>query len=298
MKPSVVLCLLLTGGVCVVGCRKRPAPGTEKTAGPGAAVRPGASKPTAPPARDKRYTWLVLNRGSRDHVIHLDVNGKRYTSFEDKASGFATKPSPLKEGVNSMLVTFLPRKGEEALFGSRLEILLSPTMLPPKEPLPGFECEIDEGYCEYSIEIEMANSVPGLLRYTRRDWLDEDRKRLVYEERVETGVFSEVFENIRIKTWTADGRLMREAHTYKEKLVAAKDYKPDGGLGAEVKDGTGLRREWYEDGSLASETPIAGGQANGVTKEYDGAGPISRAVSYHQGRFQGRGEARDLDPVR
>ncbi len=89
---------------------------------------------------------------------------------------------------------------------------------------------------------------------------------------------------------------MSETHTYKGKVVAAKRYRPDGTLGAEVKDGKGFIQAWYEGGALGSETPIAGGLPNGLAKEYYEDGALLRTITYKDDAASGEALMYDEAP--
>ncbi|GAG53030.1 unnamed protein product, partial [marine sediment metagenome] len=210
---------------------------------------------------------------------------KRYASSENKSGGFQTDPTPLREGTNSLVATFVARK-EPFAVSSRLDIGISPTMIPGKR-VPGVHCEADRDFCEYRIEIEMAGGRPGRIRYVRRDWLDEARNKLVWEQRVETTATAKEPEKVRCRKWTDDGKPVFEIATEKHRIVSAKFYKPDGALGAEIKDGTGVKRDWYDNGQVASVTNYSGGRKDGEFLVHDEQGRTRVRGTHVAGRKQG-----------
>jgi len=283
---TAVLCAALAASPG--GCGKREEPPPEQ---PGAKTRKSAPKAVSRPAEapraveQRKCPWLCLSFRSIRHTIHLDVNGKRFASSENKSGGFQTDPTPLKEGTNSLVATFVARK-EAFGVGSTLGIGISPTMIPGKR-VPGLKCEADRDFCEYRIEIEMAGGRPGRIRYVRRDWLDQPRSRLVWEQHVETTATAREPGKLRRLKWTDDGKPVFEIATEKHRIVNARFYKPDGALGAEIKDGTGVRRDWYDNGQVASVTHYSGGHKDGEFLGHDEQGTIRVRGTHAAGRKHG-----------
>ena len=266
------------------GCSAREEPPPDQ---PGTKTRKPAPKAVSRPAAPEqaKCPWLCLSFKSIWHAIHLDVNGKRFASSESKWGGFQTDPTPLKEGTNSLVATFVARK-EPFAVSSQLDIAMSPTMIPGKQ-VPGVQCKADKDFCEYRIEIEMAGGRPGRIHYVRRDWLDEARKKLVWEERVETTATAKEPEKVERRKWTDDGKPVFEIATEKHRIVNARFYKPDGILGAEIKNGTGVKRHWYDNGQVASVTHYSGGHKDGEYLGRDEQGRIRVRGTHVAGRKHG-----------
>jgi hypothetical protein len=245
-----------------------------------ASSAPGEEKKDAPPLKKAACNWLVLNYKSYEHVITVDVNGKRFITFDREASGFESKPSPFKDGKNTLLITFALREERKARMGSRLMTLLSPGMMPGADPLPGLTVETSEPYGECQAEITLKDKVPGLLVYTMREWADKDRKHLLLEEKVESDTFKWPFEKTWFKSWTGEGKPFLEEYMEGGKLQTGKYYKPGGILGGEVNGGKGMKKEFYKDGAIALERPYAGGLANGLEKSYYGNGKPEKVVTW------------------
>ncbi|MHC5058208.1 MAG: hypothetical protein ACYTKD_26415 [Planctomycetota bacterium] len=209
-----------------LGCRKTPDKTPDKTPEktpdktPERAAGNGDGKSTSSPSSSPRYTMMILNYRSSEHDIYFDLNGKRLRTFDKAANGASMDTSPLVEGVNKITVTFTPRKGVTPTFGSSLEILLSPAVPSDSSPPDGLLCEIDEGYSQYEITIRIKGGVPETLQYTGRDWLAADRKKLVYEERVESGFLSAEYDDLQTKSWDEEGRLREERHIVKGEIAS------------------------------------------------------------------------------
>ncbi len=236
-------------------------------------------------AEAEKANWIFVNYTAYKHKIHIDVNGKKYIS-ENDASGFDSKPSPLKEGKNRIFVRFEQKPeeiGKHGL-GSKARIFLSPNMMVGNKPLPGVEITDVAYYCECEIEIVIKNKVPLTIKYTRRDWISDKKKIPLYEERIERKAQSEMADKEVYKTWTPKGAPFSEECYIKGKLDSAKYYKPGGKLGAEVKNGKGTIKEWYGDGALATEVPVVNGLRNGVMIEYAGNGKVASKTTFKDGK--------------
>ena len=237
--------------------------------------------------------WLAFNYRSYEHVINVEVNGKPLVTFDRKAGGFESKPSPFADGKNTLRVTFSLREGEKPRRGSTLTALLGPTMIPGADPLPGFNLETRESCAECDAEITLKDKVPGKFAYTLREWTDQERKHLFSEEKVETDIFENVFEKEWLKTWAEDGKPMLDEYREGGKIRTARYYKPGGVLDAEIKDGKGMRREYFADGGVAFEAPYAGGLPHGQEKTYDEPGRPATVTTYKDGVRDGECMAYD-----
>jgi hypothetical protein len=212
--------------LALLGCSKTPEGIPNKTPEPAAGNEVGKS--ASSPSASEKYTRMILNYRSSEHDIHFDLNGKRHRTFDKAENGASIDTSPLVDGDNKIVVTFTPRKGVKPIFGSSLEILLSPAEPSESNPVDGFRCEIDEGYCEYKITIRITDGVPATLQYISRDWTDADHKKLVYEERVESGFLSAEYDDIRTKAWDEEGQLREERHVVKGEVVLHEFFDEDG----------------------------------------------------------------------
>ena len=287
-RATVTATLCLGLAASPGGCSRREEPPPDQ---PGAKRRKPAPKAISRPAEapgaaeQRKCPWLCLSFRSIWHAIHLDVNGKRFASSENKSGGFQTEPTPLREGTNLLVATFVARK-EPFAVNSTLDIGISPTMIPGKQ-VPGVHCEADRDFCEYRIEIEMAGGRPGRIRYVRRDWLDQARSRLVWEQHVETTATVKEPEKLRRRKWTDDGKPVFEIATEKDRIVNARFYKPDGALGAEIKNGIGVKRDWHDNGQVASVTHYSGGHKDGEFLAHDEQGRIRVRGAHAAGRKHG-----------
>ena len=168
----------------------------------------------------------------------------------------------------------------------------------PGKWVPGVQCDADAGtYCEYQVQIDIHNGQPGAIRYTCHDWTDEQRKHLVWEERVETtpSENQKEFDKAWYNKWTEDGKKVLEVAEEKDKLLAGKFFKPDGTLGAEVKDGTGAKKEWYDNAHVATVTPYSNGYMHGEHLVYDEEGKVRVRGTYSQGEKDGTWIRNDAD---
>ena len=237
---------------------------------------------------DKTETtaWFFVNYTTYEHVLHIAVNGKEHVAIKSAGSGFDSKPSPLKEGKNTIFVRFeqRPEEIDEFGMGSKARIFLSPTQMVGSKPLPGVEITDVEGYCECEIEVVIKDNAPVNFRYVRMEWVSDKKKIPLYEEWIEKGAFSEVWKTQVYKTWTDKGAAFSEEFFVKGKLDRAKYYRPDGKIGAEVKGGKGIIRKWYSDGMVEMEVPVLNGMRNGVMKEYSVDGKVASETKIKDGK--------------
>ena len=234
--------------------------------------------------KPEKANWFFVNYTAYKHKIYFTVNGKKYITL-DQASGFDSKPSPLKEGKNNIVVVFKPKPEEigKHSLASFARIFLSPNMMVGTQPLPGIELTDVENYCVCKIEIVIKNKIPETIKYTRKDWASDKKKVLLYEEHVEKKAFSEVIDKEVYKSWTPEGAPYCEETYLQGKLNNAKYYTPAGKIGAEIKGGKGIYREWYGDGTVAMEVPVVNGLRNGIMKEYSGDGKVVSTKTFKDG---------------
>ena len=230
--------------------------------------------------------WFFVNYTTYKHILHIGINGKEHITIKRGASGFDSKPSPLKEGRNQIFVRFEQRPEEigKPGLGSKARIFLSPTMMVGDKPLPGVEITDVENYCECDIEVAMKNGAPQSFKYIRKDWVSDKKRIPLYEEQIEKEALSEIWEKEAYKSWTGEGILFNEEVYIRKRLDSAKYYRPDGKIGAEVEDGEGIIREWYEDGTIAMEVPVLNGLRNGVMKEYSEEGRVTSETTLEDGK--------------
>ena len=244
----------------------------------------------------EKANWFFVNYTAYKHKIHITINGEKLVVL-DKGSGISSKPSPLKEGKNVVLVRFeqKPEKIGKPGLASKARIFLSPNMMVGNKPLPGVEITEVENYCECDIEIVIKNKIPQSFKYIRKDWISNKKKICLYEEQIERKAFSEVCEKEIYRSWTPKGAPFSKECYIKGKLYNAQYYKPDGKIGAVVKDGKGIIREWYGDGTIATEVPVVNGLRNGVMKEYSGKGKVISKVIFKDGKEINSEQKDELD---
>jgi len=78
----------------------------------------------------EKANWFFVNYTAYKHKIHITINGEKLVVL-DKGSGISSKPSPLKEGKNVVLVRFeqKPEKIGKPGLASKARIFLSPNMM-------------------------------------------------------------------------------------------------------------------------------------------------------------------------
>lgn len=250
----------------------------------------GCGKAPVPPV----HPWLVIRGTCPLHTVKVEINGKPYAVIEKRNPPADIRRTPLKEGVNRIVLTFQPRKDANTVGASHMEVRLSADIRPSEDGMPGLECEASERVCEYRIELELKDGLPGELRYTRRDWADDARAKLLFEQQVKTGAAEGEPREVSSRQWNAEGRLVLETNVKESvRLTEGKFYRPDGTLGAEVKDGGGVRREWYKNGAVAKETPFVRGLVHGEEKTFYETGQIERVVPFREDLEEGEAELFD-----
>jgi hypothetical protein len=237
-------------------------------------------------AKTDKTDWFFVNYTTYKHILHISINGKEHITIDSAASGFDSKPSPLREGSNRISLRFEQRPEEigKPGMGSKARIFLSPTMMVGSKPLPGVEITEVDNYCECEIEVVMKKNVPQTFKYLRKDWVSSKKKIPLYEEDIEKVALSEVWEKQAYKSWTEEGAPFTEEVFIKGKLTTAKYYRPDGKTGAEVRDGKGIIREWYTDGTIAMEVPVLNGLQNGLMKKYSEEGKVISETNFKDGK--------------
>ncbi|MHC4982351.1 MAG: toxin-antitoxin system YwqK family antitoxin [Planctomycetota bacterium] len=270
---TVAIGVLLSCPAAISGCKK-------ESSGPEESEKPEK-------AGKSKYGWMIINYDTYGHTIQVEINGERFASFERPAGGCKIEASPLREGKNTIVADFLPR-GERSISGGSLEILLSPKMIPGTDPLPGFKYEVGEKlFGQLRAELEMENGSPDMLRYIAREWVDKQRTRSAYEQRVDTDIFSRFWDNVWRKQWNENGRIFLEEHIQADKVISGKYYKPDGSLGAEIVNGEGFFRKWHDNGNSACEIAFFEGQRHGECSWYHEGSELAARGAFRRGKKHG-----------
>ena len=146
-------------------------------------------------AEAEKAEWFLVNYTGYKHKIDITINGKNHMSTDRGGSGLNSKPSPLKEGKNRILVRFHQRPGKIGKPGlaSFVRIFLSPKMMAGDDPLPAVEITDVEDYCESDIEVMIEGKVPQSFKYVSREWVSNKKNVLLYEEELEREASSEIW---------------------------------------------------------------------------------------------------------
>lgn len=216
------------------------------------------------------HAWLGMNFTTYSHRIFVEVNGEPFAEFQREGSGFESKLSPMREGQNSIHVRFEPRgKSESISTTSELRFLFTPDMMPGATPVPGLELSNIDLYAEADVDIDWVDGKPAKFAWTTREWMTAEKKNLVWRLQITKDPFSGDYLSQSVETWTPEGQPIRN-ETYKNDLyVDATFYKPDGTVGAEIKDGNGFLREWNEQGHLAIEVEVKDGNYVNPVRVFD-----------------------------
>ena len=260
-----LLLLIFATTLTIIGCSNEDA--TNSSTSP---LSPG----------DTQYNWFFVNYNAYSHEINIDVNGKPLMTMNG-GSGFDSKPNPLVNGENLVAIT-CNAKENKPFPNTEVRILLSPNMIVGAAPLPGVELAQIENYTEIQLYIDVDKNVPQTFRYLLSEWASSDKETILYKLEVDKDAFMRRPLKEQVSIWTEQGQPYREVQYEEDKIIKATYYKPDGSIGAQVKDGTGNYREWYRDGTLLLEAPIKDGNYTGIVKEFAEDGTISRKLPAEQ----------------
>ncbi len=279
------------------------APPDLPTTTPASSLAPATQPDRRAAFKGVKFQWLVLNCSSQHYSTTVDINGKRYASYPENpakvheySSGLQSLPFPFKEGDNQIRIAFVPQPGDGKFPPeARLPFLLSPTMWPGNGPvLTLVKPQIDNDFGEMVIDVQFKQTQPVAMRLKESHWADAHHKHLTWSVSADGDGIND-FEHKTTAVWTPEGKPFAEREERRGLTLTAKCYKPDGTLGAEVKNGDGFRREFFEDGSVAIETPYQHGRINGERKEFFGTGKVSRTTQCVAGQAQGQYRQYDRD---
>lgn len=262
-------------------------PPTSSTTGPTPFVPP-AQPDRRDALKQTQFSLLLLNATNTSYATTIDINGKRFALYDDKEEHFSTiesKPLPFQPGGNQIVVTFVPKAaGKRSTPKAHLKLLLAGAALDTTLVLMDEEIEEDFGQTVLDIQFKQTQTVK--LRLKEEHWADVDHKKLILSRSAEGDGIND-FDRDKTMVWTPQGAPYSETEEQRGRVVTAKCYRPDGGLGAEVRNGDGVRRRFFKNGDVSLETTYRQGLPDGEKKEFLDAGKLGKVTSFVAGLADG-----------
>ncbi len=280
-----------------------------------AAAAPPAptAPPDAPAPADIACRFVIIDRDTPGYRGAVTVNGSQVLVFNGREEGSDTLAAPLKDGSNTIVVAFDHIEGETPAEDDDpfVDLYLSPDRdIPENAPALAY-LEADDAAARLECTVEVTDGRAGRLGQVERHWADAARTQLVLEFVADGRAGAKDYDHARRREWDEAGVLILDARFEGPRTTHAVYYKPDGTLGAEIKDGDGWYREWHPGGTLSVETPYrdgfaegrsrtwlesgalwvqqtyAGDELNGPYKEYYENGKVRLEGTYRHGRQDG-----------
>jgi len=227
-----------------------------------------------------KFNTLLVNRNTQEYSVNVEVNGTPYATY-GSGSGWQVDHVPFQEGTNHLTVSFTPgpTKNPARQSGTLTLVLADDAHPKPNHSLILYQFSAaDHAFCVTGLTFQFVSGQPSKLHVKEDHWVDAGHKKLIYEM-FSYGSNWGPYDQVE-RSWWPDGRPIDES-TYKLSeqtgslaLSESKDYKLDGTLAGEVKNGEGVRRTYSQAGVLTTETFYHGGMANGLYKEFDEHGVL------------------------
>jgi hypothetical protein len=253
---------------------------------PAAVAAPAPAEPLADAATP--YRFLILDRDTPGHDVTILVNDAAFAIFKDGAGDLHPRPVPFVEGRNRIAIEMARRKdapdGEPEESVVALYLGASPEV---EAAAPVFEVSSAGAAVRVEMDVDWAGGRPGRLSVVERHWADAARTRLVYQFTAAGPALADAYDETHEQEWFDSGRPRSDLRTQGEKVVASRQYKPDGTPGAEVVDGNGWCRHWSDEGVLAGETPYRDGLPHGLGRTFHASGRLESECTYVHGKLEG-----------
>jgi hypothetical protein len=242
------------------------------------------------PAESAEAPWrfLIIDRDTSGHDVSILVNDAAFAIFKDGADGVHPRPVPFVEGRNRIVIEMARRQGvaEDDPAESYVALWLS-TSPEIETDAPVFHIASSSPAARAELDLEWADGRPGQVAVLERHWTDAARARLVYQFTAAGPALADAYDETHEQEWADSGQPRSDVRTRGEKVVASRQYKPDGTLGAEVVDGNGWCRDWSDDGLLAGETPYRDGLPHGLGRTFHASGQMESESTYVAGKLEG-----------
>jgi len=258
-------------------------------------IPPANPDPKDLPALDRlKLTELLVNRQTQDYSVTLDINGAPYASY-GSGSGWKVDAAPFKEGTNHVVVSFTPAAaGNPKGRSGALTLVLADSPKPqPNHSLILYAFSAaDNAYCVTDLTFQFMSGQAVKLQLKEDHWIDAAHKKHIYELVSRDGSVWGPYDQHE-RSWWSNGQACDET-LYKLSqqvgslaLFESKDYKPDGTLAAEVTNGNGVRRTYYDAGVIEMEALYHDGVLSGPYKKYDVHGTVRIAGSFKDSQQDG-----------
>ncbi len=232
------------------------------------------------------YSWLNIWRYNDDHAIEIEANGKLLVSYpaiaEEKETrenkGWTAKQFSPVAGENRIVVRFTLRKGAGPKNHSRFQLHLNDQEEHSAEMfslLSRGRINIKNlGYAEISIKFKLGAGVPAKITTHFRGWNAVNKNHLLIEwVRTRTPhVRKPVSEEIR--KWYSTGQMMSEEKRRKDKIISGKYFNRQGKQTGQVVNGTGVKKDYYDNGQVRFECPLVNSGWHGRVINYYPSGQI------------------------
>ena len=90
------------------------------------------------------------------------------------------------------------------------------------------------------------------------------------------------------KEYSIKGKIKSEKEYLNRKLWNMKQYDKNNNLINEIKEGKGLIKAYYTDGTIKSEIEFSDGEMNGKIKRYYNTGQLRSEEDYKNGKRNGK----------